>query len=301
MARKYYFPGTKIKTYFLNMKKLIFSILLLITPFLIYPQIFSGSKKSPQTTNFKKKSPSIPRTTPKNWGKKKYSNPVQSKLKELTRSIEIGASLGGTNSLTDISGNTEESRGFIWDMQVNQSNLCGGIYGRYKFHRFIAVKGGINYYRIRGADSLGSGSTVDRGNSFTNSIYEFSITGELYRPKPVQLFKRSIDLSFDYYGYTGLSFFYHNPDLTQKQSQEEQNFSNPEYYQNFQVGIPLGLGFFATLPSKYRIGIDAAWVKTFTDYLDGFTRAASEGNDSYLYIRLNVGYIISSGRDKRRW
>ncbi len=283
------------------MKKLILSILLITTPFLIFPQIFNGSKKSPQVTNTKKKSPKIPRTTPKNWGKKKYSNPVQSKLKELTRSIEIGASLGGTNSLTDIAGNAEEARGFIWDTQVSQSNLCGGIYGRYKFHRFIAVKGGFNYYRIRGADSLGTGNTVDRGNSFTNNIYEFSITGELYRPKPAQLFKRSIDLSFDYYGYTGVSFFYHNPQLTEDPEQEERNFSDEEYYQNLQVGIPFGVGFYATLPSRYRIGLDAAWVKTFTDYLDGFTREYSEGNDSYFYIRLNVGYIIGSGSDKRRW
>lgn len=291
--RLYY--GKKYKE---TMKK---SILLL---FLIFAVLsgFSQSTKSGQTSNHKKKRPAVQRTPPKNWSKKKQTNPIRSKFANEVIAWDAGITAGAANSLTDIFGNAEQSRGFIMDMQMSQTNLAAGGYLRYKFNQMMGANLSVNYLKLQGADSI-SKITRTRNYSFTNNVIEIAAKMEFYRPQPVSLFKRPNTTTFDFYGYTGLAGFYHKPEFYTNMPEGEVSSTvqyDPNDYSKFQFGIPFGIGFYFTFSNKIRLGGEGYWMKTFTDYLDGYSTPAGDRNDNYLAAKISLGYIFLKGTKNRK-
>jgi hypothetical protein len=209
------------------------------------------------------------------------------------RGFDYGVNLGTSHSLTDIGGTQFASRPFIMDTQWSTTSLNAGAFMRYKFSPLFSLTGSLNYGKIGGADSLSgeNSSRYQRNFYFTNNIFEFAAKGEFYVPK---YYPRS---AFDFYGFVGVAVFYHDPDL---------NTPNPELYEtgefnNLQPAIPMGIGGYYTFPSNWRLGYEIGWRKTFFDFLDGFTRPASQGNDSYYFGKVKVSYFIPERFGSRRW
>jgi hypothetical protein len=200
---------------------------------------------------------------------------------------DIGFNVGTSHSLTDVSGTSANQKPSFLNTQWNTTSLNVGVFGRYKFHEFFAVRGAFNYGKIHGADSLAAGRTRDF--YFNNKIYEIAVIGEVYAPKLYNNFP------FDFYAYLGLAGFYHNPDLTVP---DPANFQFDDY-SKFQPAIPMGIGGYYVISSDFRIGYEIGWRKTFFDYLDGFTRTWSRGNDSYYFSKVKISYFIPDMR--RRW
>jgi hypothetical protein len=199
------------------------------------------------------------------------------------RGIDFGFNLGTSHSLTDIGGTRHASRPFIMDTQWNTTSINAGVFTRYKFDQLISVNASLNYGRIGGADSLSgeNSSRFARDYHFTNNIFEFAVTGEFYIPNYFPF------RPFEIYGFVGVAMFYHDPILVTPPGKEE---NDP--FRNFQPAIPMGIGGFYNFPSNWRIGYEIGWRKTFFDYLDGFTRTASQGNDSYFFGKVKVSYFI---------
>ena len=200
---------------------------------------------------------------------------------------DIGINIGTSHSLTDASGTSVNQRPSFLNTQWNTTSINAGIFGRYKFHEFFAARASFNYGKVHGADSLATGRTRDF--YFSNTIYEFAVLGEVYAPKVYPSFP------FEFYGYLGIAGFYNDPDLT---------VPDPENYQfddfnNFQPAIPMGLGAYYVISNDFRIGYEIGWRKTFFDYLDGFTRPWSKGNDSYYFSTVKISYFIPDM--VRRW
>lgn len=188
---------------------------------------------------------------------------------------DFGISIGAANSLTDIGGGADESRPLFLDAQIKTTSLSAGAFARYQFSPLLALKTAVGYVHIHGADSLSpvGSSRYNRDFYFENEIFELALTAEVYLPKVVSY------SPLDIYGFAGIGMFYHNPQLT---------VPNPyifvkDDYSLLQPVIPMGAGVSYTFFKRYRIGYEITWRKTFTDYLDGFTRPASKGNDSYFF------------------
>jgi hypothetical protein len=200
---------------------------------------------------------------------------------------DIGINIGTSHSLTDVSGSSVNQKPSFLNTQWNTTSINAGIFTRYKFHEFFAGRVAINYGRIHGADSLAAGRTRDF--YFNNSILELALIGEVYLPKPHYTFP------FDFYGYLGLAGFYHNPELTVP---DPDNFQFDDF-SKFQPAIPMGIGGYYVINSDFRVGFEIGWRKTFSDYLDGFTRPWSRGNDSYYFSKVTFSYFIPDM--VRRW
>jgi len=200
---------------------------------------------------------------------------------------DIGFNIGTSHSLTDASGTSIDQKFSFLNTQWSTTSINAGLFGRYKFHEFFAVRAEFNYGKIHGADSLAAGRT--RNFYFSNDILEFAVVGEVYAPKPY------IGFPFDFYAYLGLAGFYHNPDLTVP---DPENYEFADY-SLFQPAIPMGLGGYYILSNDFRIGFEVGWRKTFFDYLDGFTRPWSRGNDSYYFTQIKFSYFIPDM--VRRW
>ena len=201
-----------------------------------------------------------------------------------TRGFDYGVNLGTSNSLTDIGGTRHAARPLFIDTQWRTTSINAGMFARYRINGLFAINATFNYGRIGGADSLSGplSSRYERDFYFTNNIFEFAVTGEVY--PPVEFLQDVVK----FYGFLGVSVFYHNPNLTT---------SNPELFEpdrigKFQPAIPLGIGGHHTFPSNWRIGYEIGWRKTFFDYLDGFTRPASRANDSYFFGQVRVSYFV---------
>lgn len=201
---------------------------------------------------------------------------------------EVGFNLGTSHSLTEIGGSRDVSRGFVFDTQFETTSINFGVFGKYRFNELIAATAGFNYGHIHGADSLSpiESSRYARGFSFENNIYELSVRGEAYTPPLIPF------VPLDFFGYIGIAGFYHDPIL---------RVPNPEQYEfeefnNFAVALPIGLGASYTLLRNYKISLDIGWRKTFTNYLNGFTRPASQGYNSYYFTALKFSYSFDDGQ-----
>jgi len=200
---------------------------------------------------------------------------------------DIGINIGTSHSLTDVSGTSVDQRPSFLNTQWSTTSINAGVFGRYKFHEFFAVRGAINYGKIHGADSLAAGRTRDF--YFNNNVFELAVIGEVYAPKAYY------GSPFDFYAFLGLAGFYHNPDLSVP---DPDNFEFDDF-SKFQPAIPMGIGGYYMINSDFRIGYEIGWRKTFFDYLDGFTRPWSRGNDSYYFTQIKFSYFIPDMI--RRW
>ncbi len=201
--------------------------------------------------------------------------------------FEVGLLGGTSHSLTNIGTGKPSFLGTHWET----TDLNVGVFSKYRINDLWAVNASFHYVRIHSADSLAPENTAryTRDFYFENQIFEFSVRTEFF--VPVLLDNYPIEV----YGYLGLGAFYHNPDLTVP---NPDNFEEPSY-SLIQPVIPMGIGLAYPINRNFRIGLDIGHRLTFTDYLDGFSRPASDSNDAYFLGSLRVSYFF--GDRQRRF
>jgi hypothetical protein len=204
------------------------------------------------------------------------------------RQLELGITIGNSYGLHDLSGDpTRALRFFFWDTQWDLVNLHLGLFGRYRFDQTYGLKMALNYGKISSSHVFFDPGTRqhDLGYSFQNHIIELTALPELTLPRIAE------DIPFDIYGFLGLALYYHNPRVG-----SQGQVPRLEEFRNFQIGIPMGVGFYYTLMSHHRLGGSLGWRKTFTDVLDGY--ASGSGMDSYFFVAAHFGFLLESWRNK---
>jgi hypothetical protein len=262
--------------------KTFFSCLFMVLTMALIPEVAESQSRSPVQEP-------RPRVRPDSRSRPPVGSrrPLQRSRRSMVmqpRGIDFGFNLGTSHSLTDIGGTRYASRPFVMDTQWSTTSINAGAFTRYKFGQLFSVNASLNYGRIAGADSLSgeNSSRYNRNFYFNNNIFEFAFTGEIYVPNYYPF------RPFEIYGFVGIAMFYHDPDLTT----HNPALYETDQYNNFQPAIPMGIGGFYNFPSNWRVGYEIGWRKTFFDYLDGFTRPASQGNDSYFFGKVKVSYFI---------
>jgi len=203
---------------------------------------------------------------------------------------DIGITIGGSNSLTDMGGDALNRRDFIWDMKLNQTSLAAGAFYRTKINDNIGIKGSMHWARIKGDDALSSNpGRRGRNLNFRNDLVELGATAEyyFYQTYDVGGYGRYL-VEFRPYVFGGIAGVYSNPKAEldgeyiplRKLKTEGQS----KAYSPVTVALPTGLGFYFTYAKRYRFGMEFGYRHTFSDYLDDVSTsyAADAAIDSEL-------------------
>ena len=201
---------------------------------------------------------------------------------------ELIGGLGPTGFLGDLGGADRNGTHFLNDYNFGTTrfNIDAGI--RYKkLTSAFGFKAMLAYAMVSGDDALTQDPIRHNRNlNFRSSIVEFSIQAEYYfigeKTKNLYsiggLHSKKKNRKFTAYIFSGIGIFYYNPKeklngdwySVKKYHTEGQGLpGGPRQFSNFNVAIPVGIGFRYAVTKLLSIGAEFSVRKTFTDYIDG--------------------------------
>ena len=198
---------------------------------------------------------------------------------------DFGVSLGGSSYLGEFGGGEGEGRGFIADMDISSTRPNFNVFYRKKVSPKFSLKGALSYISLSGDDSKSKNPPRRARNlNFKNNLIELLATAEwyLYRSNDVARTGR-YGVDFNLYVFTGVGAFYSNPkgqiDSTGQWVSLRNLKSEGVSYSPINIAIPLGIGFYYTFDRRYRIGMEAGFRGTLTDYIDDISSTYANDYD----------------------
>lgn len=199
--------------------------------------------------------------------------------------FEVGFNVGGTGYLGEIGGTGLEAKGFLGDIILKETNLTGGVFGKFKITPKLLLSTGINYVKISGDDlNTGQGPRYWRNLRFQNTIYEFNTRAEYTFFKLNDLGGRGrYTTSLELYAFLGVSGFYHNPKGSVDPNIPSKNWTalqpletEGKSYSKLGMSTPYGAGLTITSKTFYKFGFYFNYMKNYTDYLDDISTFYTE-------------------------
>lgn len=200
---------------------------------------------------------------------------------------EISLGLGATQFLGDLGGANQIGTDYsLKDIDFASTSFGGSLSFRYRFHPYYATSTMLNIGMVRGNDAL----TTDFARNARNLSFRSVVINLSQRFEVILLANEKIgrrynipglrgftDHNEQLYLIAGIGAMYYNP-KTQYQGgwvalqplhTEGQGLpGGPDQYKRITATVPLGIGFRMGINRMWRIGIEATYVKTFTDYID---------------------------------
>lgn len=191
---------------------------------------------------------------------------------------EFGASVGATQYFGDINDN--------YGFSHIRSNV--GIFGRYNFNHYLALKLSANYTQVGYDDKDNKNAYQNLRNlSFRSNIFEAVLQAEFNF-----FYFETGNLEFQWTPYVtlGVGAFYYNPYAFYKGDKyylrplgtEGQNLGGQfadRKYGNFAMCLPIGVGIKWWLLPGVNMGIEIADRLTTTDYIDDVSQTYVGANN----------------------
>ena len=191
-----------------------------------------------------------------------------------------------TNFLGDLGGANQVGRHLIqdYDFKATRPVISAGF--RYKNHRMFAFKAMLEMGLLAGNDAYTKDIyRQNRNLSFLSPIVELSVQGEWYfiKEKRTNVYritgvKGKKKRKYTMYLFGGVGTFFYSPSAKgsdgarhglRKLNTEGQGLpGGPKKYSNFNVCIPVGVGYKYNFTKQWSIGAELGFRKTFTDYID---------------------------------
>lgn len=215
---------------------------------------------------------------------------------------EIRFGFGATQFTGDLGGRDQLGTDYsLLDINIPATHINGEFGFRYRFHPFWATTTSLHVGMIRGNDALTNDIVRNSRNLHFRSllielnqrieciIFANEKFGSRYKLPGHKGFK---DHNEQIYLFAGVGAAYFNPKAQYNGSWEELRplgtegqgldahmvypvdgrdpfmYTPPKQYLPFTVTVPMGIGFRMGMGRMWRIGIEATYVKTFTDYMD---------------------------------
>lgn len=211
--------------------------------------------------------------------------------------VHIGA--GATNFLGELGGADQIGTDYFKDLELNQTRLAISAGLRYKLTQMFALNTHLSYGKISGDDALTKEFFRNYRNlNFKSNIYEINTNlefsfireqvGARYRLRGVRG-QRGFEMSA--YGFVGVGLFYFDPKgqidgewvkLRPLNTEGQGLTSTRKKYSNFQLAIPIGIGFKYSFDRRWGIGLEYGIRKTFTDYMDDASKTYYDNGDLFL-------------------
>ena len=189
--------------------------------------------------------------------------------------------IGGANYQGDIASSKIYS--------FKQTQAGGGLYARYHVNRHVSLRGSFFFTKLKGDDLDFVDEAAWRANrayNFTNPVYEFSFTPEVYILG--NTIKRKL---FRPYLFAGIGAAFTNPktNLIKKDVGAVEN--EPGHYPTSHFSFPFGGGINFDINDKFTLGLEASSHFPLTDYLDGISESGNpETKDWFVFGGLTIGY-----------
>ena len=186
--------------------------------------------------------------------------------------FDVGVTVGSAGYLGEIGGGESEAKPFVLDLKLSQARWNLGGFARYRIIDNLYVRADLMTIRLQGADSLSQNPERNSRNlSFRNDIIEF--TGRVeYSLISIHDFGNTGRYLLDFKTnlILGAGVFYNNPKALYNGSYVSLRPLQTEgvKYSAFQFTLPVGAGLFWTYKRQHRIGVEAVWRFTLTDYID---------------------------------
>lgn len=199
--------------------------------------------------------------------------------------VEVGASLGIMNCLTDLGGGKGPGKNFIKDIDPGNSLPQGSIYFSGAYRNALVLRTEAVWGIVKASDRLlekikdNSGSRYERNLSFRSSIFEVSLVAEIH-PRYFKHYRNNEKLPrISPYLLGGIGYFAFNPQAKydgnwidlRPLSTEGQGFA--EYpdrraYKLKQINFPVGGGIRYKISPMLNFSAECVYRILNTDYLD---------------------------------
>jgi len=217
---------------------------------------------------------------------------------------EVTGGIATTHYFGDIGGAPTRSNWMgIKDLDIKQTRPSLYMGARYRIKRDFSVKATFVFGLLSGSD-VGSVNSV-RSYSFSTPFTEVSVQGEYYLMREDKKFmvanlfskkgliNNNSPLSIYIFGGVGhLAYF---PSL-KGSTVKNRPFEQVSGYKKSTFVFPLGLGFKYSISNNTSIGYELGGRYVLSDYIDGFSPAASGANDIYYFNVINVIYKLKTSR-----
>ncbi len=204
---------------------------------------------------------------------------------------DVFFSIGSSSFLGDLGGSSGDGKNFgPADLNLSQTRTAMGIGARYKLARWLNVTGKLSYLILKGDDAKSSNPVRNNRNiNFRSNVFE--LTGRLefgYQTSRTGGNKYGIKKNFsassknmthNIFGFVGIGVFYFNPKgknpidgkyvaLRPLNTEGQGLPDGPKQYSRIAVCVPVGVFYKLNINKLWTVGVEIAFRKTFTDYID---------------------------------
>ena len=205
---------------------------------------------------------------------------------------EILFGFGATQFNGDLGGGATAGIDYsMKDIDWPSTGINGMIGFRYRFHPSFATTTKLSYFTLKGDDKLSEEPIRNARNlNFKTGVFELQQRIE-WIAFSVEKFSPTYSLpgkakgknkNQQYYLFTGLGAAYFNPKAEYNGKWYElrklRTEGQAKPYSPITMTIPMGLGVRFGLGTSWRFGIEASYVKTFSDYLDDVSTVYADPN-----------------------
>ncbi len=200
---------------------------------------------------------------------------------------EISIGLGATSFLGDLGGANQIGTDYsLKDIDFNSTHFGGSASFRYRFHPYYATSTMVNLGFLRGNDALTTEQFRNMRNLNFRSFFvmlsqRFEIivlaNEKIGRRYNIPGLRGFTDHNEQLYLIAGIGAMYYNPKamyqggwvgLHDLHTEGQGLPGGPANYKRVTATVPLGVGFRMGINRMWRIGLEATYVKTFSDYID---------------------------------
>lgn len=212
---------------------------------------------------------------------------------------EIFISGGTSNFWGDLGGRDRIGKDYSpVDIDFPVTKSAFGFGYRYKLQRWLNVTTKFNYALVKGDDALTKEPYRNNRNlNFKSNIFELSgrleigwqstKAGNRYGIKRT-LNRRMKNNNHNIFVFAGVGGFYYNPKgrtpsgvytkLKPLHTEGQGLPGGPKQYSNYSICIPLGAYYKCIINKQWAVGLEMAWRKTFTDYIDDVSKTYYDGS-----------------------
>ena len=228
--------------------------------------------------------------------------------------------LGATQFLGDLGGKDQIGRDFsLIDLDLPSTQIGGMIGFRYRFHPYWATTTTFNVGMLRGDDAL-TNEIIRRSRNLNFKTWNFELAqrlefillanekfGARYKVKGLKYMK---DRNEQLYLFGGVGINYFNPKgemngqwvkLRPLRTEGQGLAGGPKEYLPISLTIPMGVGFRMGINRMWRIGIEATYVKTFTDYMDDVSGVYYDPNELAAQVGTESAYMSNKSVNNSNW
>lgn len=200
---------------------------------------------------------------------------------------EILFGVGATQFLGDLGGKDRIGKDYsLADIDFPSTGLNAAVGFRYRFRPRFATTSMLNFGLVRGSDANTKEMYRSARNlSFRSQLVNFNqriefivFANEKYgRRYSMAGLKGFREHNEQIYLFTGVGITYFNPqaryngswtNLRPLRTEGQGLPGGPAMYKPYTATIPFGVGFRMGIGKMWRIGLEATYVKTFSDYID---------------------------------